>query len=96
MKLFGGMIILLVALLSAVPAQSGPSDDAGLKATFKASNDKVINLDLRTGTLITPRSRSTRLKDCSDKDQVCLTDNKGFAFAYFGIVLSHDFRLTKW
>jgi hypothetical protein len=83
MKLFTGMIILLVALFSAAPAQSGSSDDAGLKATFKASNGKMINLNLRTGILVTPRSRSTRLKDCSDKDQVCLTNNNGFAFAYF-------------
>lgn len=58
MKLFDGMLILLAALLSAAPAQSGSSDDAGLKATFKASNGKVINLDLRIGTLVTPRSRS--------------------------------------
>jgi hypothetical protein len=83
MKLFEGVIILLVALLSAAPAQSGSSDKATLKATFKASNGKVINLNLRTGILVTPRARSTRLKDCSDKDQVCLTDNNGFAFAYF-------------
>ena len=83
MKRFGGMLILLVTLLSTAPAQSGSSDGASLKATFKASNGKVINLDLRTGILVTPRSRSTRLKDCSDKDQVCLTDNNGFAFAYF-------------
>ena len=83
MKLFGGMLILLVSLLSASPAQPGSSDNAGLKATFKASNGKVINFDLRTGVLVTPGSRSTRLKDCSDKHQVCLTDNYGFAFAYF-------------
>jgi hypothetical protein len=83
MKRFDGMLILLVALLSAAPAQSGSSDDAGLKATFKASNGRLIDLDLQAGILVTPRSRSTQLKDCSDKDQVCLTDNSGFAFAYF-------------
>src|SRR5579862_2204690 len=83
MKRYDGVLILLAVLLSAAPAQSASSDDAGLKATFKASNGEVINLDLRTGILVTPRSRSTRLKDCSDKDQVCLTDNNGFAFAYF-------------
>jgi|SRR6185437_7164104 hypothetical protein len=82
MNRFGEMLILLVALLSVAPAQSA-SSDAGLKATFKASNAEVINLDLRAGILVTPRSRSTRLKDCSDEDQVCLTDNNGFAFAYF-------------
>jgi len=83
MKRFDGMLILLVALLSAAPAQSGSSDDAGLKATFKASNGRLIDLDLGAGILVTPRSRSTRLKDCGDKNQVCLTDNNGFAFAYF-------------
>jgi hypothetical protein len=83
MKRFDGMLILLVALLSAAPAQSGSSDEAGLKAAFKASNGQLIDLDLRAGILVTPRSRSTRLKHCSDKDQVCLTDNNGFAFAYF-------------
>jgi hypothetical protein len=83
MKRFDGMLLLLVALLSAPPAQSGSSDDAGLKATFRASNGRLINLDLRAGILVTPRTRSTRLKNCSDKDQVCLTDNNGFAFAYF-------------
>jgi len=83
MKLFDGMLILLVALFSAAPAQSRSPDGAGLKAIFRASNGNVISLNLRTGILVTPRSRSTRLKDCSDKDQVCLTDNDGFAFAYF-------------
>jgi len=83
MKRYDGVLILLAVLLSAAPAQSASSDDAGLKATFKASNGEVINLDLRTGILVTPRSRSTRLKDCSEKEQVCLTNNNGFAFAYF-------------
>ena len=83
MKRFDGILILIVALISAAPAQSGSSDDAGLKATFKASNGHLIDLDLRAGIFVTPRSRSNRLKDCSDKDQVCLTDDNGFAFAYF-------------
>jgi hypothetical protein len=83
MKRFDGVLILLAVLFSAAPVQSASSDDARLKATFKASNGKVINLDLRTGILVTPRSRSARLKDCSDKDQVCLTNDNGFAFAYF-------------
>ena len=83
MRRFDRVLILLVALLSAAPVQSASSDDVGPKATFKASNGRVISLDLRTGILVTPRSRSTRLKDCSDQDQVCLTDNNGFAFAYF-------------
>src|SRR5690348_336474 len=58
-------------------------DQKRIHATFAASNGDVIELDTRTGTLDTPRSRSTGLQDCSDKFQVCLTDHHGFAFAYF-------------
>ena len=77
------MLILLLTLLSAATAQSVSSDHAGLQATFAASNGLVIELNTRTGTLVTPRSRGTGLQDCSDKFQVCLTDHHGFAFAYF-------------
>jgi len=77
------MLILLVTLLSTATAQSVPSEHAGLHASFSASNGDVIELDTETGTLVTPRSRSTALQDCSDKFQVCLTDHHGFAFAYF-------------
>jgi hypothetical protein len=77
------MLILLVTLLSAATAQSVSSDHAGIEATFAASNGHVIELNTRTGTLVTPRSRDTVLQDCSDKVQVCLTDHHGFAFAYF-------------
>ena len=77
------MLILLVTLLSAAAAQRVSSNDAGYHATFKGSYGDVIELDTRTGTLDTPRSRNTGLQDCSDKFQVCLTDNHGFAFAYF-------------
>jgi hypothetical protein len=77
------MLILLVTLLSAATAQSVSSDHTGIKGTFAASNGDVIELDTRTGTLVTPRSRNTQLQDCSDKVQVCLTDHHGFAFAYF-------------
>jgi hypothetical protein len=83
MKFFTRMIILLAGLVSAAPAQPAPSNDTDLRATFKASNGQVINLNLRTGILLTPRLRSAGVRDCSDKDQVCLTDNNGFAFAYF-------------
>ena len=77
------MLIPLVTLLSAATAQSVPSDHAGIKGKFSASNGEVIELDTKTGTLVTPRSRGTALKDCSDKFHVCLIDNHGFAFAYF-------------
>ena len=76
------MLILLVTLLSAATAQS-VSEHQGIKGKFSASNGDLIELDTKTGTLVTPRSRGTALKDCSDKFQVCLTDNHGFASAYF-------------
>ncbi len=77
------MLILLVTLLSAATAQSVSSDHAGIKGKFSTSKGDVIELDTKTGTLVTPRSRGTALQDCSDKFQVCLTDHHGFAFAYF-------------
>ena len=77
------MLILLVTLLSATTAQSVLSDHVGLHATFAGSNGNVIELDTRTGTLVTPHSRNTQLQDCSYIVQVCLTDHHGFAFAYF-------------
>ncbi len=73
------MIILLVVLLSAATGQSVSSGHA----VFVASSGAQIELDTRTGTLKTPRSHEVRLQDCSDKFQVCLTDHRGFAFAYF-------------
>ena len=76
-------LIQLVTLLSAATAQSGSSGHVGFQATFGAANGDVIELNTRTGTLVTPRSRSTDLQDCSDRFQVCLTDHHGFAFAYF-------------
>jgi hypothetical protein len=83
MMLSTQMLILLVTLLWAATPQSVSSDHARLHATFTASTGDVIELDTRTGTLDTPRLRGTGLQDCSDKVQVCLTDQRGFAFAYF-------------
>jgi len=77
------MFILPLMMLSAATAQQGSSDHAGHHTTFKASNGDVIELDIQAGILDTPRSRGAGLQDCSDKFQVCLTDQHGFAFAYF-------------
>jgi hypothetical protein len=76
------MIILLVTMLSAAIAQQSPSGPE-YHGTFKGSDGSLIELDTRTGTFDAPRSRGAGLKDCSNKVQVCLTDNHGFAFAYF-------------
>lgn len=77
------MVILLGTLLSAASAQQASSSNTGYRATFKASNGDMIELDTRAGILKTPRVRSTDLQDCSDKFEVCLTDHHGFAFSYF-------------
>lgn len=76
------ILILLVTMFSAATAQSG-SEHPGIKGKFSAANGDVIELDTKTGTLVTPRSRSSALQDCSDKFQACLADHHGFAFAYF-------------
>jgi hypothetical protein len=75
-------MMLLTAATAQQPSSKSPSH-AKVKATFKSSNGDVIDLDTQAGLLLTPRSRSTLLKDCSDKSQLCLTDTHGFAFAYF-------------
>jgi hypothetical protein len=77
------MLVLLATLLLAAVAQQESSQTRGYHAIFKGSYGDVIELDTRTGTLDTPRTRSTDLRDCSDKFQVCLTDHHGFGFAYF-------------
>jgi len=77
------VLILLMTLSSSATAQSVPSDQAKIQARFAGPNGRVIELNTRTGTLVTSRSRGTGLQDCSDKVQMCLTDQHGFAFAYF-------------
>lgn len=78
--------VLFAAFFTVASAQqpfSAAPRHAKMKATFKSSDGRVIDLDTQVGLLVTPRSRSTHLENCSDKSQVCLTDNRGFAFAYF-------------
>ena len=75
--------VMFVTQLLAATGQSVSSVDTGFQAVFTASNGDVIELNTHTGSLVTPRSRNTRLQDCSDGFQVCLTDHHGFAFAYF-------------
>lgn len=78
--------VLFIMLITAATAQkpsSKSSSYAKVNATFKSSNGDVIDIDTQAGLLVTPRSRSTLLRDCSDEAQVCLTDRHGFAFAYF-------------
>jgi hypothetical protein len=76
------MLILLMPLLSAATGQRVSLKSAAIQARFAASNGDVIELNTRTGRLVTPHSRNAGLQDCSDGFQVCLTDHHGFAFAY--------------
>ena len=87
-------LFVLLMLVSAAFPQSAVSRELGKAVTFTASNGAVIKLDLRTGTFETPRSRGTALQDCSDTEQVCLTDHRGFAFAYFR--KCNDAGLGEW
>ena len=77
-------LVLLLTLLSSAAAQRLPSSQVAYHATFRTIAGDAIELDTRTRILKSPRSASsTEIQDCSDKFQVCLTDNHGFAFAYF-------------
>jgi hypothetical protein len=53
------------------------------KVSFKASNGQEIVVDTAAGRLITPHSSPTELYDCGDRFEVCLSDNRAFAFSYF-------------
>ena len=79
-------LVLFIAFLTGATAQQSITEapsHAKVKATFKSSDGRVIELDTQVGLLVTPRTRSTHLENCGDKSQVCLTDNHGFAFSYF-------------
>ncbi len=74
---------VLATLLSVATAQPVWSDHPAIQAKFSLLTGGLIELDTKAKTLVTPRSRDTRLEDCSDKLQVCLTDHHGFSFSYF-------------
>ena len=76
-------ILTLLGLMQGQRNIREASIPGGLKAIFVRSDGSSIELDTLKGTLVTPRSRSTGLQDCGDRTQVCLTDHRGFAFAYF-------------
>jgi hypothetical protein len=70
-----------------------PSDD---HVVFRAKNGAVVVWDRRAGTLRTPYSQNVaRLADCSDEFQTCLTDHRGFAFAYFRNCNDVDYKRLK-
>lgn len=80
------LAVLFVAFLMVAVVQqsfSEPPSRASVKATFKSSGGRVIELDTQSGLLVSPLSKNTHLENCSDQSQVCLADNHGFAFAYF-------------
>ncbi len=76
-------VLILLGLMQGQRTTPEPHISVSLRAAFARSDGSSIELDTRNGTLVTPRSRSTGLQDCSDRTQVCLTDHRGFAFAYF-------------
>lgn len=73
---------ILISVMMLLSVASGQSKSPG-HVVFVSSSGSQIDLNIRVGTLDTPRSHSTRLQDCSDDSQVCLTDHNGFAFAFF-------------
>ena len=83
MKRGNSTFIFFNILLSPAISQTALCDSAELHATFRASNGDVVEFDTRTKTLRAPGLLDTELRDCSDKFQTCLTDDHGFAFAYF-------------
>lgn len=87
--------IVLMTLLVAAVGQTASCGSAGAHAVFKAPDGKVIVLDTRTGTLRTPQSQDTALQNCSDKLQTCLTNNHGFAFAYFRNCNDVDYKKLR-
>ena len=75
-------IRILISVLILLSVASGQSKSTG-QIVFVASSGNQVELNVRAGRLITPRSHSTTLQDCSDVSQVCLTDHHGFSFAFF-------------
>lgn len=95
MKRHRPVFVLFVVLVAAVTAQTASCDSAGMHAIFKAPNGRIIALDTHTGTLRTPRFQGTALHDCSNRFQTCLTNHRGFAFAYFRNCNDVDYKKLK-
>lgn len=89
---------LFVTFISMTASRSAFCDQAKIHAVFANSNGEVIELDTQSGLLRAPHSRGALLRDCSDKLQTCLTDQRGFAFAYFNKcndALAYNYKLLK-
>lgn len=88
------MLVFAVSVTAAT-AQAKFANPSADHVVFRAENGAVIVWDRRAGTVRTPRSPSTKLSDCSDEFQTCLTDHRGFAFAYFRNCNDVDYKKLK-
>ena len=88
-------MFVLAMLLAAATARAGSNDTDGARAVFTAKNGKVVAFEMRSGILRAPISRRTELHDCSDSFQTCLTNDRGFAFAYFRNCNDLDYKRLK-
>ena len=71
---------LIALLVTTSPTAFGKSAD--LHAIFKAPDGDVIEIDTRNGILRGPGSRNSKLYNCSNDFQICVTDHHGFAFSF--------------
>ncbi|WP_288381776.1 hypothetical protein [uncultured Massilia sp.] len=69
------IFIVAATLMAATSAQA--------QVVFKDASGASIVWDQHAGSLRTPDARVIELVDCSDAFQICFTDRRGFAFAYF-------------
>lgn len=74
------LFFMVIFMATSRPAHS---DSGEMKALFVNSNGRAIELDMHNRILRENHARVTPLIDCSDRLQTCLTDQRGFAFAYF-------------
>jgi hypothetical protein len=88
-------ILVFAISLAAATARAEIADPSDDRAVFRTKNGAVIVWDKRAGTLRTPYSQVARLSDCSDEFQTCLTDHRGFAFAYFRNCNDVDYKRLK-
>jgi len=86
-------LVILVVVASPRRASCDPNNAAII---FSAKSGGAIELDQRAGILRMPDGRRTRLHDCGNDFQTCLTDKHGFAFSFFKDCNKTDYRRLKY
>jgi len=88
------MLVIVITLIaaSALTKFADADDD---QVVFRAKNGAVVVWDRGAGTLRTPYLQTAKLSDCSDEFQTCLTDHRGFSFAYFQNCNDVNYKLLK-